>query len=258
MRRAGALAALLVLGALLALPSPAAAQEEVTILVFGPEVIAVSANVTYNVTVTGGPGADGGTFNVTSFLDGGPLLAGALPSRTDPDEQESTRNTYTVNVTAPGTPQSMELVVNVSSESADGSERSWGQISYPIVVVRPVTITALVTNPLNMSLEGVAVRFFVDGDFVGSVLEDLPALESKTVQFEWVVRSVAPGSHTATVEVDLDGDGVTDPAKGEVVAARIFYKTAEGPNYAGPTVFLLIVLAALVAIFLVRRSLRPK
>jgi hypothetical protein len=249
------LAAALLSAAVLVTMSPPVASQEVSILVLGPDAVAVGSNVTYNVTVGGGPAEQGGTYNVTAYLDG-PEVTGATPSRSQPYSNESSRTTYSIDITAPGAPQTMSLVVNVSSSAANTTEKAWAQTSYTIVVVRPIVLSALVKNESNITLEGIDVRFFVDGEFVGSVKESFPPLESKRVQFEWVVKGVSPGGHKATVEVDLDGDGVADPAKGEVVSARIFYREYEGPNYILPAIILLIILSALVAIFLVKRQLR--
>jgi len=246
---------LLILLITTSLPSTKGQFSEIRIFSLGPEVAAIGSNASYNITVSGGPAEDGGRWNVTVYLTG-PDVAGAEPSESEPFNEESDIGSFTVEVKMPATPQTVELVVNVTSKSTNESEIAFGERSFEIKVVRPITLGAVIKNPTNVTIEGVPVSFYVDGKFVGITVADIPAQDEKTVTYEWVIADIEAGEHLLEVTVDLNGDGKIDPENGEVITSRIFYRRYEGPDYLTPLVVSSVFLAAIIAVVLVRKKLK--
>jgi len=245
--------ALLLLAILVALvPAPAAAQEPVAIVIDGPTAIAPSSIHAYAVTVTGGPGAENGTFEIHAILQGA-NVAGADPVV---DRIFSNREgKFTVNVTAPEAEGTIQLYVR--ARSFEGGRNETTERRLQIEVARPVELRATIRNTAPTAALNVTVYFYVDNALVGNAtVARIDAGAQTDVNITYIPVGLAAGRHTVRIWADLDRDGQADP--GELVDQDFFYMNAPSnvPAILGTiTVFLVAVLVfVLLAIRRQRRQ----
>ena len=246
------LALLLVALAALALPLPLAeAQEPVAAIIQGPTAVAPSSTHPYTITVTGGPGARGGTFEIKYGLEGSNLAGG------DPQIARTLTNAqgrFTVNVTAPRAEGSVQLVVTAASRNETTNATTETRLA--IDVARPVELRATLRNLGAAAALNVTVYFYVDGQPVGNTtVARIDAGAQTVVSITYIPVGLTTGRHTVRVEADLDGDGTISPARGEVVAVDFFYKFERSlaPTILG-TITVVIVVVLLFVLLAIRRQ----
>ncbi|HEV8595989.1 MAG TPA: CARDB domain-containing protein [Thermoplasmata archaeon] len=224
--------------ALVVSPHPAAADEPVTAIVVGPTAIAPSTTHMYNVTVTGGPAVNDGTFEISYVLQGTNLKGG------DPQVARTLANRqgkFTFNVTAPEVEGTVQLYVKAKSGNATGNltteTRLW------IDVFRPIELRATIRNNGAAAALNVTVLFYVDGREVGNVtVARIDAGGQTEVDVSFIPADLAIGRHTLKVTADVDKDGVIEPAEGELQQVDFFWRTEKTSTpaiFATITVFLL-------------------
>lgn len=232
---------------------PAAAQEPVVVVIQGPSAVAPGSTSTYAITVTGGPAATNGTYEI-SYVVQGDNTVGADP--TTPRLLSTSDGRFSVNITAPEVEGLVELYVRASSIGELGNES--GETRFAIEVLTPIELRATLRNNGAAAAVDVEVRFYVDGKFVGntSVLRLGPG-EQTEVAVTFIPVGVGIGRHTVTVEADLDGDGVVSPERGELIASEFFYRSEDTnlPAILGTlTVFLVAILV--LVLLAIRRQRR--
>lgn len=245
MMRRLVLVLLLLLVVLAALPS-GGGQLDVSALVDGPDAVAPSSKVSYNVTIFPAPEGDQEGMYTASYYLVGDNLEGASPKETTPLIATGRRNVLQVNVTAPSAEGRVQLVVRASATLANASGNT--TVVYPIVVVTPVTLTATFRNAGSATAVNVTVRFFVDGEAVGETI--VPRIDpggTATATFRWMPVGLQPGQHVVRAEADLNGDGRVDPALGEVVVSDLFLRKGEETNLL-PFVLIAVVLGIVVLV----------
>lgn len=244
--------AIVLLAALLAaLPAPAGAQD-LRADIDGPMALAPQQTAAFNVTLSGGPLADV-AYSLEYYLEG-PDLAGGSPTLQTPGRASGNGTRFTINVTAPTREQEVSLVVKVTARVGDFTENATADI--PIEVIVPVVLSATFRNAAPTAALNVTVRFYVDGRFVGSQrIPRIDATGEATASLTWVPEGLEPGAHQVRIEADLDGNGIIDPARGEVVTSEVFIREAPSLS-AGWTLILGIVVFVLA--FLTVAALRRR
>lgn len=249
---------LLVLSSLLVL-MPNSASQEVFVDIEGPDVMVVGGTSQFIVTAVGGPAEKGGTYNITAFLLGD-NLTGASPSPGDIFLNRSAEPEWTINVTVPYFAQTLDLVVNISSDFENESDYKRTQTR--IKVVGPIILSAEISNPLDYELREVPVDFYVsapgeDEDrLVGSTtIESIAPGESEFASFDWIVADPASGEYRLTVVVDLNRDGIIDMNAGDSVAVSHFY-VGGGVNLL--TYMLAVLLALLIFLSVIWLWRKPR
>ncbi len=223
--------ALLALGILaflaVSLSLPASAAGPLLLSVTGPNALAPGQTAVYNVTGSGGP--DGNvSYAVTYYISGG-NTTGGNPISSSPGRATGNRSTFKVNITAPTAEQALVLTVTLTATPKDLPSESV-TITYPITVVKAIQLTATFHNAATVAALNVTVRWFVDGNLVGTTfIKKIAANADATATFNYLPVGLAAGQHTVRVEADLDHDGVIDPAKGEVVTSTLFYSQVQEP-----------------------------
>lgn len=235
---------LLILSTLLAF-IPQAASQEVVVNVEGPSVMPAGGVAVFNVTAAGGPGGQGGEYNITAYLLG-TNLTGASPSPGGVFKNLTSEPHWEINVTVPLAAQTMTFVVNVTSSLEN--ESGFKEIRKKIRVVGPIVLSAEIHNPLEYELREVPVDFYVRGpsdeDFrlVGSsTIETIAPGGNEFASYDWIVADPENGEYMLKVVVDLDRDGIIDEGAGDSVAFSTFY-------VGGGVSFLTYILAALVVL----------
>lgn len=195
--------------------------------VSGPTAIAPSQTAAYNVTAGGGP-VGKVTYTAVYYVTGG-NTSGASPLQSSPGRTSGNQTTLRMNVTAPGTAQSLTLVVTLTAAET-GTPAQNTTVSYAITVVAPITLTATFHNAGTTTALNVTVRWYVDNALVGtSLVKQIAANADATVTFNYLPAGLSEGQHTVTATADLDHDGVINPSRGEVQTSTIFYNQAAPP-----------------------------
>ncbi|MFQ5910445.1 MAG: hypothetical protein ACE5IJ_06965 [Thermoplasmata archaeon] len=206
---------------------PNAASQDVAINIEGPRVMPVGGQSLFNISATGGPAEQGGTYNITAFLLGD-NLTGAEPSPGSVFKNVTSEPFWEINVTVPYAAQTMTFVVNVTSDL--GNESDFKEERIKIRVVGPIVLSAEISNPLEYELKEVPVDFYVrvpgesQDRLVGSAtIESITPGASEYASLDWVIANPDPGEYRLTVVVDLDRDGVINENAGDSVAVSYFY-----------------------------------
>ena len=245
MRRAAI--SLLILSTLLFLV-PQGTSQEVVVDVEGPSVMPAGGVALFNITAAGGPGEQGGMYNITAFLLGD-NLTGASPSPAGVFKNLTSEPHWEINVTVPFAAQTMTFVVNITSSLENESD--YREVRKKIRVVGPIILSAEIHNPLEYELREVPVDFYVKGpgdeDFrlVGSyTIETIAPGANEFASFDWIVADPEHGEYRLKAVVDLDRDGIIDESAGDSVAVSSFYIGGGGS-------FLTYILGALVVLLVV-------
>jgi hypothetical protein len=254
-----AILCLLILFSLLAL-IPTGASQDVIVDVEGPTIMPVGGKAQFNISAAGGPGEQGGNYNITAFLLGD-NLTGADPSPGNVFINLTTDPHWEINVTVPFAAQTMTFVVNVTS-SLD-NDTDFKLVRTKIRVVGPIVLSAEIFNPLEYELKGVPVDFYVrkpgesETKLVGSsTIESISPGGSEFASFDWIVADPEPGEYELTVVVDLDRDGVIDESAGDSKAVSHFYVGGGVSFLTWILVVLIIVLAFLSTMWLITKPRR--
>lgn len=230
-----------------------AQDSEVRVFIVGPEALGLGKKAVYTVTVVGGPAEDGGKWEVKAHVSG-PNITEASPTGADIYMETQDSNVFQIEVKAP--PIAQHMVLNIEAASHKGAEQARTNETYDIYVVHPINLRATVSNPSNSTLKNVLVDFIVDGELVGTAsIEEISPYGEGTARLGWITKSVSPGRHSLTIEIDLDGDGEIDERIGETFLIGSFYSPRGDP---GILVIALIVVLVLIILFLLPSTLRKK
>ncbi len=236
------------------LPWGVQGQGPVAVFITAPDAAGTGDTIVVNVTAAGGPAEEGGTYELRAFLRGPGDLTGASPVEEGPLQESSENNTFSFNVTMPLEEQEVELVVVVNSTKDD----TWveGEATKRIRALVPLRISARVVNTGSVEVRNVPVYLYLDGTLVDeTALVVLGPSSSVTVSFRYLPVNLAPGSHTLEIRVDINGDGVVDPALGEVLRRVTFVREAEPIN---PLWIILGAVGAFVAALFVGGYIRQR
>ncbi len=246
-----ALAALAVAAILFAASAPrGAAQTAVAGVISGPSALGPGAVAALFLNVSGGPGATaGGNFSIRYYLSGSDLTGG-LPLQSAPRSGTNATGTFTLNVTAPQKEQVVTLVVEVNSSFGPSSERA--TLSHAITVITPIVLTATFSNAGEAAAVNVPVKFFVDGTLVGRAnISRIEPGGTGAASLSYLPVGLQVGGHTVRVEADLNGNGVIESDKGEVVVVDVFYK--EGWQLSWFWAVVIVILTISITVLAVRR-----
>ena len=165
----------------------------------GPVRAGTGDTVTFTLTVDG-------TASYTADIPGGSVE----PDFGIVDEEAE------IEVTVPNTAGRHWLTVNFTF--ADGSEvvREW-----LIDVIEPYVFTARLVNNGDIAVNGLPVKFILNGETVNVTTVDLAAGEEKTVQYRHI-EGLSSGRNTITVVLDAENDLVT-LSTGTTSMTTVFY-----------------------------------
>lgn len=217
--------------ALLVIQGNVLGQEEVRVFITGPEFLPINETVEYTIRISGGPAAEENlkenetanwsyTASIGDFLKGADVL---------PKEANSTHNVFSVNVTAPEEAGKITLVVNGNSSNETQSMLS-GNIIKKIEIFKPITvnITATIHNPTNIDVQGAVISFYVKGQELGNLTENIPANSSKDIYWEWVASKDDKGKHLVEIRINED-DSLLEFDEGDnVITVEIYIGAVPG------------------------------
>jgi hypothetical protein len=229
------------------------AQESVAVFISGPDDLGTGETAVMTATVAGGPGENNGTWSINAFLQGADLT-GAAPLEDNPLFLSSGNSTFTFNVTMPQTDQFVTLVVEGNSSKA--GDFALGTATKQIRIWVPLDVTATVRNTGLIEVRNVPAFLFINERQVEETeIESLMPGESKVVRFSYLPVDLGVGTHTLEIRVDLNRDGIIDPAIGEVALRQFF--TIE-PEPINPVFIILGGIAAFVVALFVGGYLRRR
>jgi hypothetical protein len=151
---------------ILAVCSSVSAQTEVRVFIHGPSSIQTNETVEFTVEVTGGPAEEvsvGANWSYIARLNDETGLDISFSSL-DPTEDNSSTNTFKMNLTAPAEAQTLSLVVNGTSSVINTTNTSWsGDYVQEIEVFEPipVNISATIRNPTILDVKDAVISFYV-------------------------------------------------------------------------------------------------
>lgn len=213
--------------------------------VTGPAGLAPAQSAYYNLTISGGPG--GNVSYAVSWYVTGANTSGASPLVTSPSSTSGNDTVYQLNVTSPGVAEDLRLVVTVSA-TPEGGGLVNTTVTYAIIVVQPVVLSATFHNGSPTAALNVTVDWYVDKAHVGtSSIAQIAANGDATVTFDYLPVGLSAGEHTVTVTADLDHDGVINPSRGEVATSTLFYNQATPP---APGWIILLAIGVFLPVFL--------
>ena len=222
-------------------------QTPVALSLEGPAAMTPQQVAIYYVNVSGGPAENNGNYTIKYWVQGS-NLGGASPLAGSPGERSGQNKTYEVNVTAPSSEGSFDLVVEATSGNI--TTNATVRKTLTVQVLAPLTLTASFKNNGGAAVLNTTVRFYVDDVFAGSkVIGRINPGDRGTATLSWIPVGLNAGPHTIRVEADIDGNGVIDPSKGEVVAFDTFYRT--GGELAAGYLILIATLIFMGGLFLV-------
>ncbi len=235
----------------------ACAQDEsdVNIFIVGPDALGISDQAVYTITVVGGPGEEeGGKWRVSAHLTG-KNITDASPTLADMFNETNESNVFQVDVTASSIAQTM--VLNIQAASIMGANITLANDTFKIAVVEPINLRATITNPTNSTLKNVLVNFKVDDQLIGSSepIAEIGPLGEGTATFSWITKSISPGRHELTIEIDLNGDGIIDESRGDTLYIESFHGPVGDPNL---LYVILTILLFIVVLILLPSTLRKK
>ena len=215
----------------------------------GRNVLATGEKSQYVVKVIGGPGSlTGGNFSYAAKLVG-TNLSGSLVT---PSSGASSSGLININVTAPGVPQDVILVLNITSATILDSE--FAVKTFPIKVLAPVVIRATVKNAGDFDVTGVPLSIYADGTEVYETTVDVDALTSRTITYNWTDPEMSQGEHVITVLLDPGNKFVEFESGGSVYTTTIYV----GKSSYGTTDALLGILFVMSVVLVLIIYSRPK
>ena len=228
-------------------------QGAVAVFIAAPDNVGVGETFEVEVTVTGGPAEDNGSYIISAFLRGADLT-GAFPLEDSPLSRASENGTFVFNVTMPTVDLAVELVVE--GNSTKGTDFRLATTSKTIRVWVPLEVSAQVHNAGAIEVRDVpAILFINEIQVAETVIASIKPGETRTVSFSYLPVDLGVGTHTLEIRVDLNKDGVIDPAIGEVALRGVFTIEAEPIN---PLFIVLGGIAAFVVALFVGAYLRRR
>ena len=248
--------AILVISAILAQPSNSA-QTPVAMTIEGPTAMMPGEAGFFFVNISGGPVETNATYKIRYWMESSDT-SGASPVQSSPGEQSGNKTTFKVNASAIDHEGSMDFIVEgiAGNETMNTTVRKMMTVQ----VLATLTLTASFANDGDAAVVNVTVRFFVDENYVGNkTIGRINPGDRGTASIRWMPVGTTYGQHVIRVEADIDGNGIIDSLKGEIVAYDIFYKTG-GDIAPGYLVILAVVISFLgiIALIAYRRRLRMR
>lgn len=166
----------------------------------GPVKAGTGDTITFTLTVDG-------TASYTAEIPGGSVE----PDFGIVDEEAE------IEVTVPNTPGRHWLTVTFTFDDASEVVREW-----LIDVVEPYVFTARLVNNGDIAVNGLPVKFILNGDrVIHQTTVDLAPGEEKTVEYRYI-ESLSSGRNTITVTLDSENELVT-LSTGTTSMTTVFY-----------------------------------
>ena len=213
------LTALMIMGMFMVALLPAgnvSAAGDVFVRLDGPVAMATGSSQMYTLTISGGPGEEGGNFSYRISLSG----LNTTGASVSPMTGNSTSGTFSLNITAPSIPQTLKIMVNATSSNA--AKAVTVEKTFSIQILRPIVISQGILNSGDIEAKNVLVKFYVDDRFIGSKVVDVPAKSNVTVKYEWIAVNEKPGAHQVKVVMDASNE-LVELSEGNNVAYSTIY-----------------------------------
>lgn len=245
--RGALLAALLAIslavpGALAVLSAPAAAYSGISVDLDHPSFAAKGSKIPLTLLITGGPAGEiGGNYTYRAELDGTNTTGASVTPSTGTSES----GVFRLNLTLPTqAPQTLKIIINATSKEARTQTSSFTESTFEIKVVDPIVITATVHNPGTVDAKNVTARFYADGALLTSMVFNVSAGSSESLEYNWTFAKIKSGKHVVTVTVD-DPEDLVEFSDGNNVFSQTIYVGSQG-NPAGVVLVIGVIIASIL------------
>jgi hypothetical protein len=197
-----------------------------------------------NVIVNVATDRPGGNYTWTATISGGTVT---------PTTGTSSKDNFTLAVTAPSTTGDLTLTVSLTNGTANTSTAA----KYTIHVVKPVAISAQVKNSGNVAMQNVPVQFKVDGNVINTTTFSIPANSTKTLYYNWTAPGLSNGEHTVEIVLDPSSEFVNFIGETKTFTSK-FYVGDAGWGLANILLTIVFALLLLVLFFTYMNKGRKK
>jgi len=241
---------------LLGTPQNVSAYSDISISLDYPRYAGTGEVVVCTLTVDGGPAADlGGNFSYDVRVV---VEEGSAPPEPSPKKASSESGVFKFNVTMPSVgPQTITLIVNVTSNAAGGTASTFKVREFEMKVVEPVVIRATVYNVGDADVTDATARIYADGVLLATKTFSVVKGSSATIQHNWTFVKIDAGKHVVTIVVD-EADGLVEFRDGNNVYSLTIY-IGERSNPIGAILTVgVMVMSVLVALMVLQKPSRRK
>jgi len=182
----------------------------------GPHVMAVKDRQQFTVSAIGGPAEEGiGNYSLKARILDSPKGASVLPT-----SGTSADGLFELNVTAPESPMSFTLQVNITS--GDGTGSVYKVMNWRILAINPIVITAEIRNAGSVDVQAVPVALYADGTLLHQTNMSIKAGSTKTFTYNWTDPDLRDGRHEVSIVLDPDREFITFEGGGAVYTTTIY------------------------------------
>jgi hypothetical protein len=215
----------------------------------GDMLVSTEGTAMYTLTVIGGPAEDGnGNYTYEAEITGSSVSDAEID---DSSGESADSGIFTFNVTAPSVAQTFYIVVNCTSYNDDVT--LYSNITFKVIAVEPVVITATITNNGEVSATGVplVLQLYESGDWVTlyNTTMDLDAGGSYDFSYNWTVENLESGEYRFRLVLDENNTVVTFEGGGSVYEKTVYYDVS-GYDWMNTMFWVLIIALAIVTFFI--------
>ena len=234
----------------------AAAYSGISVDLDHPSYAAKGSKLALVLIISGGPAGEiGGNFTYRAELDGLNTTGAAIT----PSTGTSQSGVFKLNLTLPTqAPQTLKILINATSKEWKSGTSTHTESTFEIKVVDPIVITATVHNAGTVDARNVTAKFYADGSLLTSMIFNVTAGSSASLEYNWTFATIKSGKHVVTVTVD-DSEGVVEFSDGNNVFSQTIYVGEQG-NPAGVVLVIGVIIASILValMFLAKPPKRSK
>lgn len=175
-----------------------------------------------------------------------------------PDNGTSKLGIFMIAITGPINIGDGELKVRINA-SAEELEVTHFQIKeFAFKVVKPVKVSATLSNTGEEDAENVTVTMYIDGDLKDEKVYDIPAGGTVEVSFNWTFASIETGKHEVTLIADVLDELVEFTEGNNILHDTIYYSPPGNAIRGIISVIIIFVCVVLILTILQKSGARPK
>ncbi|MFW6141987.1 MAG: CARDB domain-containing protein [Candidatus Saliniplasma sp.] len=213
----------------------------VSLFIDGDEEVFVNETNIYEVTIDGVFGRNAENWTLNSSVTEG--TATILP---ESDESNSS-NVFEVEMNAV---ESGTIVMEFEAFCSDGDEIRRKVETFEVNVIKPSTISVVVRNPTNTTIEDIEVGLFINSELRRvKHIDSLEAEDQERIEFNWSDEGLESGEHQIEIWVDYGFEETEEFHKDSLILEKSFYIPDEGTQTLYNALIILLILGVIGAFF---------